>query len=153
MGSTDRSSARRVSASKVIAAPADAIFDVLADPSRHCEFDGSDSVLAAKGNPPRLTLGAKFGMKMRIGLPYTIKNTVVEFEEGRRIAWRHFGRHIWRYELEPVDGGTKVTETFDYAPALWPWLLERTGAPKKNAASIDATLERLDALMTGRAAS
>ena len=32
---------------------------------------------------------------------------VVEFEEDRRIAWRHYGHHIWRYTLEPTDGGTR----------------------------------------------
>lgn len=142
---------RQVSASRVIAAPADVIFDVLADPARHADFDGSDSVLAAKGTPERLHLGARFGMRMRIGIPYTIKNTVVEFDEGRRIGWRHFGRHIWRYELEPVEGGTKVTETFDWGPALSPRLLERTGAPAKNLTSIEATLQRLDTLVTGGA--
>ena len=41
-------------------------------------------------------------MKMKIGAPYKILNEVVEFEEGRRIAWRHFAGHIWRYILEPV---------------------------------------------------
>ncbi|MBU3701798.1 MAG: dimethyladenosine transferase [Acidimicrobiia bacterium] len=143
---------RSVSASRVIAAPPAKIFDVLADPSRHCDFDGSDSVLGAKGDPPRLTLGARFGMRMRIHLPYSIKNTVVEFEEGRRIGWRHFGRHVWRYELEPVDGGTRVTETFDWAPALWPAMLERTGAPKKNLAAIEATLQRLDRVVTAESA-
>jgi hypothetical protein len=146
-------STRSVSASKIIKAPADLIFDVLADPKRHHDIDGSGSVVAAKGNPGRLSLGAKFGMQMKLGIPYSIKNTVVEFDEGRRIGWRHFGRHIWRYELEPVDGGTKVTETFDWSSALSPWLLERTGAPEKNLEAIEATLDRLDALMTGGDAS
>ena len=53
-------------------------------------------------------------MSMKIGVPYSISNTVVEFEEGSVIAWQHFGRHIWRYRLEPVPGGTTVTEEFDY---------------------------------------
>jgi len=147
------STSRQVSDSRVIAASAADIFNVLADPSKHREFDGSGSLIAAQGNPPRLQMGSKFGMKMKIGLPYTMKNTVVEFEEGRQIGWRHIGRHIWRYELEAVDGGTKVTETFDWAPALSPWMIEKTGSPKKNLASIEKSLERLDAYVTGGAAS
>ena len=84
---------------------------------------------------------------MRWGLPYRISNTVVEFDEGRRIAWRHFGRHVWRYELEPVAGGTRVTETFDYTPARSPRALELAGAPQRNLRSIRATLDRLADLL------
>lgn len=128
----------------MIAAPPQKIFDVLADPSMHSEIDGSGTVKKShEGNPDRLSLGAKFGMSMRIGLPYRIKNTVVEFEEDKRIAWRHFSHHIWRYELEPVNGGTKVTETFDYSTARSPRFIELMGYPKKHPEGMAATLERL----------
>lgn len=137
-----------VSASRTIAAPAERIFDVLADPSRHHELDGSGSVQSARaGTPTRLTLGARFGMEMKIGIPYRITNEVVELEENRRIAWRHFGRHVWRYELEPTDGGTIVTETFDWTNARSRKMIELMGYPKKNLAAIEATLARLAALV------
>jgi len=42
------------------------------------------------------------------------RNRVVEFEENRRIAWHHFAQFVWRYELEEVEGGTMVTESFNY---------------------------------------
>jgi len=46
-------------------------------------------------------MNAKFGMKMSFGpVPYFIRSKVVEFEENKRIAWAHFGKHRWRYELE-----------------------------------------------------
>src|ERR1700712_238881 len=125
-------SPRTVSDSVVVAATPEQVFDLLADPRRHPELDGSGTVKGAVRGPSRLSLGATFGMRMRIGLPYLIRNTVVEFEENRRIAWRHFGRHIWRYELEPVDGGTRVTETFDWSPALAPQVLELAKAPQAN---------------------
>jgi uncharacterized protein YndB with AHSA1/START domain len=134
---------RTVSATTVVAAPPAAVFDLLADPRRHHEFDGSGTVRTAIAGPARLGAGARFGMTMHWGLPYRIRNTVVEFEEGRRIAWRHFGRHVWRYDLEPVPGGTRVTETFDWGPSLSPWALEKWGAPRRNLASIRATLRRL----------
>jgi len=51
-----------VSVERVIAAPADRIFDLLADPARHHDIDGSGSVRDAKDGPARLELGAKFGM-------------------------------------------------------------------------------------------
>ena len=52
------------------------------------------------------------------------------------IAWQHFGRHRWRYTLEPVDGGTRVTETFDWSTALAPWFIEKIGYPCGNVSSI-----------------
>lgn len=93
-----------ISRSRTIPAPAGRIFDLLADPAAHPRFDGSGSVKAARGNPSRLSLGDRFGMDMRIVVPYRITNEVVELEEGRRIAWRHYGGHIWRYELKPPTG-------------------------------------------------
>jgi uncharacterized protein YndB with AHSA1/START domain len=137
---------RAVSASTVVAAPPQAGFDRLADPRAHASFDGSGTVRTAVAGPDRLGPGARFGMAMRWGVPYRVRNTVVEFEEGRRIAWRHFGHHVWRYELEPVAGGTRVTETFDWAPSLSPKVLELWGAPQRNLRSIEATLRRLTEL-------
>ena len=86
-------------------------------------------------------------MKMHQVVPYRITNQVVEFEEGRRIAWRHFGGHIWRWELEPVEGGTQVRETFDWAPSRAPWFLELIGYPARNRRGIEASLPRLAALV------
>ena len=139
-----------VSVSRVIQASPEAIFDVLTDPARHSEIDGSGMVQNIRGESKRLELGSKFGMDMKMGiLPYKISNTVVEFEENRLIAWAHFGKHRWRYELEPVadGGGTKVTESFDWSTAAWPKGIELMGYPKKHPASMEATLERLAAVV------
>ena len=136
--------AKVVSRSTIVPAPAQMIFDLLADPRRHNEIDGSGSVQSAQINAPeRLSLNATFGMQMKIGLSYKITNTVVEFEEGKTIAWRHFGGHIWRYILEPVDGGTKVTEQFDWNKSKSPLILKLRKSPQDNAKSIEKTLENL----------
>jgi len=135
---------RIVSRSTIVSAPAQMIFDLLADPRRHSEIDGSGSVQSAQINAPeRLSLNATFGMQMKIGLSYKITNTVVEFEEGKTIAWRHFGGHIWRYILEPVDGGTKVTEQFDWNKSKSPLVLKLRKSPQENAKSMEKTLENL----------
>jgi hypothetical protein len=139
---------RVVSVSRVIHADPEVIFEILADPSRHGDIDGSGMVQSARGGSTRLALGSKFGMDMKIGpLPYRISNEVVEFEENRRIAWAHFGGHRWRYELEPVEGGTKVTESFDWSTARIPKFIELMGYPAKHPANITATLERLATLV------
>lgn len=131
---------------RVIPASASRIFGVLADPALHPVIDGSGTVRKARdGAPDRLAPGAEFGMSMRIGLRYRITNTVVEFDEGRRLAWRHLGRQVWRYELEAVDGGTLVRETFDYTDALSPLALELLRFPSRNRRGMERTLERLEA--------
>jgi uncharacterized protein YndB with AHSA1/START domain len=127
-------------------APAQAVFDVLADPAQHAAFDGSGTVQAMASGPKRLALGSHFGMRMRIKVPYRTDNTVVEFEEGRRIAWSHVNRHRWRYELEPVgDGATVVTETFDGRTALFPPSLLLINALANNQVAVAKTLVRLKA--------
>jgi len=133
-----------VSRSTVVPASAEAIFNLLADPRRHHEIDGSGSVNAAQVDAPeRLSLNAKFGMNMKKGVPYKMTNTVVEFENNKLIGWRHVGGHIWRYILEPVDGGTKVTEQFDWNTNRAPLMLKLMNAEKANAKAIEKTLENL----------
>jgi uncharacterized protein YndB with AHSA1/START domain len=135
---------RRVSASRLVPAPPEAIFALLKDPARHPEIDGSGTVKASQESAgTRLHPGARFTMAMRLGVPYSITNEVVEYEEGTRIAWRHFGGHRWRWELEPVAGGTRVTETFDWSMAKSPVALEIMRVPARNAKGIEATLDRL----------
>jgi uncharacterized protein YndB with AHSA1/START domain len=112
------------SARITIDAPAQRVFDLLADPRGHPTFDGSSSVLGLIKGPERLALGSTFGMRMKLGVPYRVTNTVVEFQENQTIAWRHVGRWRWRYEL--VSAGpnqTVVTESFDATMA--PWLSQR----------------------------
>ena len=136
--------AKIVSHSVVVPAPAQDIFNLLADPRRHSEIDGSGSVKAAKVNAPeRLSLGSKFGMEMKIVVPYKMTNEVVEFEEGKQIGWRHFGGHVWRYILEPVDGGTKVTEQFDWNTNKSHLTLKVMNAIENNSKSIQKTLDNL----------
>jgi hypothetical protein len=136
-------SERKVSVSRVIDAPAQKIFDLIADPAMHPVLDGSGTVKRSHdGNPKRLSLGARFGMSMRIGLPYRIRNTVVVFDDGHSIAWRHWGRHVWRYDIEPTDGGTRVTETFDWSKALTRGLARVYR--RTHPAMMASTLERIE---------
>lgn len=142
-------SAYLVTESRVIAAEPQRLFDIVADPAMHPVIDGSGSVRALRsGGPERLALGSTFGMDMKLGAAYKITNTVVEFEEGRRIAWRHFNGHIWRYVFEPVDGGTRVTEEWDARPVWNKLSLLLLGFPRRNRAGIRATLVRLDEVAT-----
>jgi uncharacterized protein YndB with AHSA1/START domain len=145
------------SVERVIPAPAEKIFAVLADPSRHREIDGSGTVKDAKEPSHRVKLGDKFGMSMKLGVPYSMVSTVIEFEDDRRIAWQSrppgvFGKisggRIWRYELEPVDGGTRVTETWDISQEVGTkFLLTNSRTHKHTRESMEKTLENLEKLL------
>jgi uncharacterized protein YndB with AHSA1/START domain len=146
-----------VTVERVIPAPPEAIFDLIADPTRHQEIDGSGTVRDAKGEPQRLELGSRFGMSMKMGLPYSMVSTVVEYEENRRLAWQtrgpgplgqHVAGRIWRYELEPVDGGTRVRESWDIrseAAISRPIVRLAAGKTETNMAK---TLERIEQVVT-----
>jgi hypothetical protein len=130
----------------VIDAPASRIFGLLTDPSQHPLIDSSGTVRAVQASAPEaLIMGTQFGMDMQIGAPYKITNTVVEFEQDRLIAWRHFNGHRWRWELEPLDEDrTRVTETFDWSTASIPL----SPFPRSNRKGIEKSLDRLARLMS-----
>jgi hypothetical protein len=147
-----------VSVERVIPAGPAAIFDLLADASHHPEIDGSGTVKQVKpGAPQALRLGSSFGMAMHQGINYSMVSTVIEFEECRRIAWqsrpggfvgRFVAGRIWRYELEPVEGGTRVRESWDISEDHQRALLRLGGLPDKTAANMARTLERIEAVVT-----
>jgi uncharacterized protein YndB with AHSA1/START domain len=146
-----------VTVERTIPAEASAIFALLADPARHHDIDGSGTVGQAKAGSERLALGSRFGMSMKMGIPYSMVSEVVEFDEDRRIAWQTRGPgwlgskvagRIWRYELEPVEGGTRVRESWDIrqeSPVSKP--LVRRGADRTRA-NMAATLARIELLVT-----
>jgi uncharacterized protein YndB with AHSA1/START domain len=134
-----------ISRERLIDAPPAAIFEVLATPALHSVIDGSGTVRGEQPDgPARLSLGARFGMEMAIGARYRILNRVVEFEEGRRIAWRHFSAHVWRYTLEPHGRSTLVREEWDGRAVRWRFIFRLTGFTRRHPASIEATLGKLE---------
>lgn len=142
---------RVVSASRQIAAPAQRIFELIADPSRQPEWDGNDNLGQAAAGQRVRAVGDVFTMVLTKG--GVRENHVVEFEEGRRIAWlpapegeRPPG-HLWRWTLEPVDEThTLVTHTYD-----WTNLTDETRIPRARATTEDklrASLDRLAEVAT-----
>jgi len=144
-----------VSVERVIAAPAEQIFALLADPGRHQDIDGSGSVRDAKKSPERLAQGSDFGMGMHLGIGYSTVNTVIEFDDDKRIAWqthpggklgaRFFGGRIWRYELEPADGGTLVRESWDISQEKGPvkGILRTAKSKEHTRSSMEKTLAKI----------
>ena len=142
-------SPKKTAARIVIDAPAQQIFDLIADPRCHPLFDGSGTLQGSISGPERLYLGAKFGMAMKIKLPYRITNRVVAFDESRKISWCHLMKWTWSYELKDLGAGrTEVTETFDASDI--PWLsgkwLAATGSLARNPKWMAKSLVQLKAI-------
>lgn len=152
-----------VSVERVIKAPPNRIFTLLADAGKHASFDGSESVNRCTQDSVPLTKGSTFGMAMRgrketLFLPYRTTNTVIEYEPDRRIAWKttamggRVGGRIWRYELAPTpDGtaGTLVRETWDVSQDRQKAMITRGSMPQKTADGMRATLDRIATLVEG----
>jgi len=142
-----------VSASREIAAPADKIFELIAEPSLQPRWDGNDNLAEAPSGQRVRTVGDVFTMTLTMGSDRT--NHVVEFEEGRLIAWQPSepGKpppgHLWRWQLEPLSElRTLVTHTYD-----WSLLTDEQRLPRARATTADkllASIERLAELAEGR---
>jgi uncharacterized protein YndB with AHSA1/START domain len=138
-----------VSASTVVdAAPAE-VFDFLRRPANHAVISGDGSVRGVTGDgdgTEPLQLGDRFGMKMKIGVPYRMRSKVVELEPDHVIAWAHLGGHRWRWTLTPEgDGQTLVTETFDMSTAKFPPALRVVGYPGRHRDNVSGSVTKLAA--------
>jgi len=141
---------RLVSASCEMAASAEKIFELIADPTQQPRWDGNDNLAEAPPGQRIRAVGEVFTMTTTKG--NVRANHVVEFDEGRRIAWRPAepGQeppgHLWRWELELIDSShTRVTHTYD-----WTHLTDETRFPRARATTADklrTSLDRLAALV------
>lgn len=138
---------RVVRASREIAADAARIFELIADPAQQPRWDGNDNLAEAAGGQRVRSVGDVFIMTLT-GDGAVRENHVVEFDEGRRIAWRPAepGQdppgHLWRWELEPIDSArTRVTHTYDWSQLGDEKRVRRARATSKD--NLQASLKRL----------
>ena len=146
---TEQDAPRVVSSSREIAAAPEQIFELIADPAQQPRWDGNDNLRSAAAGQRVRRAGDVFTMTITTGA--IRENHVVEFEEGRRIAWMpsEVGQappgHLWRWELEPSGPSrTWVTHTYD-----WTQLTDEKRFPRARATTADrlqASLGRLAAL-------
>jgi len=146
---TQQETPRVVSASREIAAEPGRIFELIADPAQQPRWDGNDNLAAAPAGQRVRRAGDVFTMTLTRGS--IRENHVVEFEEGRRLAWMpaEVGKtppgHLWRWELQPLGPSrTRVTHTYD-----WTQLTDKKRLPRARATTagkLQASLARLAAL-------
>ena len=135
-----------VSASREIAARADRIFELIADPSQQPRWDGNDNLAQADAGQRVRSVGDSFTMTLTGGS--IRENHVVEFDEARRIAWtpseagRRPAGHLWRWELESLgETRTLVTHTYD-----WSRLTDQNRLPRARRTTAEALRASLDRL-------
>lgn len=145
----DEVAPRVVSASREIAASAETIFELIADPAQQPRWDGNANLVEAIGGRRISAAGEVFSTKITNGS--IRENHVVEFEENRHIAWEPADPgqqppgHLWRWELEPLAPSlTRVTHTYDWSRLTEEKRLARARAT--TAEMLQASLDRLATL-------
>jgi uncharacterized protein YndB with AHSA1/START domain len=140
---------RVVSATRDVAAPAAKLFELIADPAWQPKWDGNDNLAEAAAGQRVRSVGDVFTTTLTMGA--VRENHVVEFEEGRLIAWRPSEPgapppgHLWRWQLEPIDdANTRVTHTYDWSALTDEQRLVRARATTTD--KLQASLERLATL-------
>lgn len=136
-----------VSATTIVDAPAEAVFEQIADPARQPAWDGNDNLAEAPPGQRVHAVGDIFVMALtKDGV--LRDNHVVEFEEGRLIAWRPSEQgspppgHLWRWELRPLDDGrTEITHTYD-----WTDLSDETRLPRARRTTSERLQDSVDRL-------
>jgi uncharacterized protein YndB with AHSA1/START domain len=141
-----------VSAGREVAAGAEHIFELIADPAQQPAWDGNENLADAAAGQRVCGVGDMFTMTLTKGS--LRENHVVEFDEGRRIAWQPSEPHqkppghLWRWELDPIDEAhTLVTHTYD-----WTRLTDQTRIQRARATTADhlrASLDKLARLAEG----
>ncbi|MFJ4655262.1 SRPBCC family protein [Nocardia sp. NPDC088792] len=145
----------RIEVSRLIPAPAEAIFAVLTDPQGHVDIDASGMLMDAEGKPVEQA-GDRFVVHMdREALgdfplgKYDVEVVITKLVPGREIAWtvegqiRPFVRHIYGYRLEPTADGTLITSYYDWSELDEAWK-ERLTFPVVPESALKATLGILE---------
>src|SRR6476619_5898660 len=137
---------RVISATRDVAAPTARLFELIADPARQPEWDGNDNLAEAAAGQRVRAVGDVFTMTLTMGS--VRENHVVEFVEGRLIAWRPSEPdaappgHLWRWELTPLgERRTLVIHTYDWTALSDPDRLPRARSTTTD--RLEASLARL----------
>ena len=142
----DMDEERIIAASRAISASAERIFELIADPARHPDWDGNDNLASSAPGQRVHRVGDVFKTTLNGGA--VRENHIVEFIEGSQIAWlpaeprKQPPGHLWRFQLDQVNNTlTKVTHTYD-----WTALTDSTRLIRARATTADMLRESLDRL-------
>ena len=125
---------RTYSSSLVIRATPEAVYDLVSDVTRTGEWSPQGRACWwDEGDTARV--GAWFTGRNEVpSRTWETRSQVVAADRGREFAWLVGGRLVrWGFEMEPVDDGTRLTETWEFLPAGQEFFVERYGedAPRQ----------------------
>lgn len=124
----------RLEVDRIIPADPARIFEILRSPQGHVSIDSTGMLMWAEGEPAN-QVGDTFLMHMdRDSLRdyplelYDVTVSFTRFEPNRAIEWTIISSfldpplgHVYGYQLEPTDGGTKVTSYYDWSGLAEPY--------------------------------
>lgn len=144
---------KQVSRRIVVDAPIAELYEMVANPHRHHELDGSGTVGENISGPEQVSVGDTFGTHMKqFGMKYQTTSTVTQAEPNRVVEWKLGIGQKWRWEFEELSPGqTQVTETWDIREIPGPVAIvfRLTGMFGRNAKGIEESLRRLQARYAG----
>ena len=149
----------KITVERTINAPSDAIFDVLTNPGRHKELDGSGFIQAVAQGDRIAGVGDTFTMQMagdHMGGEYRTDNHVVGFDPNRLLAWQTAPagtepkgwQWVWELESQGSDQ-TLVRHTYDWQQVEDEALLAKNLFPLVQQDQLEDSLQRLDQAVTG----
>ena len=144
-----------ITVERVIDAPVDRIFDILTNPERHQQFDGSDMLRSADNADRIQSVGQVFTMNMyaeRMGGDYKTDNRVTGYADDKLVAWQTApaGKEpagwewVWELESRGADS-TLVRHTYDWSKVTDSELLKRVSFPVVSEKQLEESLNELAA--------
>lgn len=148
-----------VTVQRTIDASTSEVFDVLSNPHRHPELDGSGFVRSLERGDRIEKSGQQFRMNMtgdHMGGEYQTDNHVTGFDKNHLIAWRTApaGQEPpgweWVWELQDQgSGSTLVTLTYDWSAVTDQALLDKIGFPLVTEPQLEDSLGALASAVAG----
>lgn len=149
---------QKITATRTIDAPADAIFDILSNPEWHARLDGSGLVQSDHKTNRITGVGQEFTMNMewdKMGGEYKTENYVVGFDENKLLAWKTAPageeppgwQWIWELQSQGSDS-TEVSVTYDWSEVTDKKVLKKLSFPAIPQQDLESSLENLAATVS-----
>jgi len=148
-----------ITVQRTIDASSQDLFEVLSNPERHAELDGSGFVLSDEKSDRITATGQVFRMNMsgaHMGGDYQTDNTVTGYDKNHLLAWQTApaGNEPpgweWVWELKPEGSdATVVTLTYDWGKVTDHDLIAKIGFPLVPASALEDSLGNLASAVAG----
>jgi uncharacterized protein YndB with AHSA1/START domain len=150
---------KSISVQRTIDASTAQVFDLLSNPARHAEIDGSGFVVSDEKTDRITGSGQVFRMNMtgdHMGGDYQTDNTVTGYDANHLLAWQTAPADTdppgWQWVWELTAQGSDATDvrlTYDWSNVTDPAILEKVSFPLVDQSALEDSLNRLAAAVAG----